>query len=137
MEKELFEKLISSANQARDISKGKAKPSRRFTFKPEDIAQIRKQLSLSQNKFAELLRVPPSTLRNWEQGRTTPDAPAQTLLLIAHKRPNILSEVADETNIVYGSASSSIRFHTQNGSLKASKVGGVQLKKAAKKRAAR
>jgi putative transcriptional regulator len=136
MEKQLFEKLISSAKQAQDISKGKEKPSRVFTFKPEEIAQIRKQLSLSQGKFADQLGIPISTLRNWEQGRTIPDAPAQTLLRIVHKRPNILSEVADETNIIYGSKSSSIRFQTK-GRLKASKVGRVQLVRAAKKKSVR
>ncbi len=130
MEKALFEKLITSAKQARDISKGKAKPSRRFTFKPEDIAQIRKQLSLSQNSFAALLGVPASTLKNWEQGRTTPDAPAQTLLRIAHKRPEVLSDVAYGTNIVYRSASSPV------GSLKASKF-EIGLKRAARHKSAR
>ncbi len=134
MEKNLFGKLLSSAKQAKDISKGKVRPSRRFIFKPEDIAKIRKQLSLSQSKFAELLKVPPSTLQNWEQGRTTPDAPAQTLLLIAHKHPNVLREIADETNVVYKSTGSSYRLSKRAASVKRSKLGSGKSRKVAKKR---
>jgi putative transcriptional regulator len=34
---------------------------------------LRKRRKLSQPEFAEALRIPLATLRNWEQGRTTPD----------------------------------------------------------------
>jgi putative transcriptional regulator len=96
MEKELFHQLLTSAKQARGIAKGKTPPSRRFIFKPEDIAAIRSRLSMSQNDFATLLKIPTPTLRNWEQGRTIPDAPAQTLLWVAHKRPDVLGEMIAE-----------------------------------------
>jgi putative transcriptional regulator len=35
---------------------------------------------LSQAKFADKLRVPVATVRDWEQHRRSPDAPARTLL---------------------------------------------------------
>lgn len=38
------------------------------------IQEIRKSTGLSQSKFCELLHVPPSTLKKWEQGqRECPD----------------------------------------------------------------
>lgn len=45
-----------------------------------DVKAIRAKTKLSQVKFAAKLRVPVATLRDWEQHRRTPDAPARTLL---------------------------------------------------------
>ena len=45
-----------------------------------DVKAIRAKTKLSQAKFAESLRVPVGTVRDWEQHRRSPDAPARTLL---------------------------------------------------------
>jgi putative transcriptional regulator len=45
-----------------------------------DVKAIRAKTKLSQAKFAQRLRVPVGTVRDWEQLRRTPDAPARTLL---------------------------------------------------------
>ncbi|QUL38531.1 DNA-binding transcriptional regulator [Erythrobacter sp. JK5] len=45
-----------------------------------DVKAIRAKTKLSQVKFAAKLRVPVATLRDWEQHRRSPDAPARTLL---------------------------------------------------------
>lgn len=45
-----------------------------------DVKAIRAKTKLSQAKFAARLRVPVATLRDWEQNRRSPDAPARTLL---------------------------------------------------------
>ena len=45
-----------------------------------NVKAIRAKTKLSQAKFAEKLRVPVGTVRDWEQHRRTPDAPARTLL---------------------------------------------------------
>lgn len=45
-----------------------------YSFNRAVIAEIRKKLSLSQSKFAELLDIPVNTLSRWEIGTTTPDA---------------------------------------------------------------
>ena len=45
-----------------------------------DVKAIRAKTKLSQVKFAAKLRVPVATLRDWEQYRRSPDAPARTLL---------------------------------------------------------
>jgi putative transcriptional regulator len=36
---------------------------------------------LTQAEFAETFHLPITALRDWEQGRSTPDAPARALLL--------------------------------------------------------
>ncbi|MGH6786848.1 MAG: helix-turn-helix domain-containing protein [Novosphingobium sp.] len=45
-----------------------------------DVKAIRAKTRLSQTKFAGKLRLPVSTVRDWEQHRRSPDGPARTLL---------------------------------------------------------
>jgi putative transcriptional regulator len=58
------------------------------------VAEVRQKTGLSQSKFAALLGVSVRTLQDWEQGRRVPSGAARTLLLIAHKNPMALLEVA-------------------------------------------
>lgn len=58
------------------------------------VGEIRQRTGLSQSKFAALLGVSVRTLQDWEQGRRAPSGAARTLLLIAHKNPLALLEVA-------------------------------------------
>ena len=58
------------------------------------VSSIREKTGLSQPKFAELLGVSVRTLQEWEQGRRAPSGAARTLLLIAAKNPEALSDVA-------------------------------------------
>ncbi|KMO12281.1 XRE family transcriptional regulator [Methylobacterium platani JCM 14648] len=49
------------------------------------IRTLRRALALSQEEFAARYHIPLGTLRDWEQGRTIPDQPAQAYLtVIAH-----------------------------------------------------
>ena len=48
---------------------------------------LRKRLGMTQAEFARALRIPLSTLRNWEQGRVLPDPAARSLLAIVAKEP--------------------------------------------------
>ncbi len=54
---------------------------------------LRRFVGLSQPRFAEALGISVSTLRNWEQGRRTPDGPALALLRIAARHPKIVREI--------------------------------------------
>ncbi len=48
---------------------------------------IRKRLNMTQEQFADAIRVPLATLRNWEQGRVQPDPAARSLLTIVARDP--------------------------------------------------
>jgi len=52
-----------------------------------DVKAIRAKTKLSQAKFAARLRVPVGTVRDWEQHRRSPDAPARTLLRMVDADP--------------------------------------------------
>lgn len=59
-----------------------------------DVAGIRAKTGLSQAQFSELMGVSVRTLQDWEQGRRAPSGAARTLLLVAHRNPRALLEVA-------------------------------------------
>jgi putative transcriptional regulator len=48
---------------------------------------VRYKLGMTQEQFAEALRIPLGTLRNWEQGRVKPDPAARSLLLAVYDNP--------------------------------------------------
>jgi len=50
---------------------------------------------LTQNKFAKLLGISVSTLRNWEQGRRKPQGAARVLLQIADLHPEAVLETTN------------------------------------------
>lgn len=51
------------------------------------VASLRRRLGMTQERFAEAIRVPVATLRNWEQHRVEPDPAAKALLWIIHREP--------------------------------------------------
>ena len=58
----------------------------------DDIVALRRFVGLSQQAFADALGISVHTLRNWEQGRRTPDGPALALLRVTARHPGVLSE---------------------------------------------
>ncbi len=63
----------------------------------EDIVALRRFTGLTQAAFAEALGISVHTLRNWEQGRRSPEGPALALLRIAARHPRLLRENLAET----------------------------------------
>jgi putative transcriptional regulator len=57
-----------------------------------DVIALRRFIRLSQVDFASALGISVHTLRNWEQGRRSPEGPALALLRIAARHPRVLRE---------------------------------------------
>jgi len=51
---------------------------------------------MSQQRFSVSFRIPLATLKNWEQGRRYPDAPAAAYLLAIQHRPKEVMEAVAE-----------------------------------------
>src|ERR1700756_2759296 len=51
---------------------------------------LRQRLGMTQAEFAEAFHLPITTLRDWEQHRSTTDAPARALLLAIERDPEIM-----------------------------------------------
>ncbi len=94
MNDDLFAELVESVREGGAILRGEKAPARQFEIDAVDIKNIRQQFDLSQREFAGLLGISINTLQNWEQGRRLPSGAARTLLMIAHKNPLALLEVA-------------------------------------------
>lgn len=58
-----------------------------------DVRAVRTKMGLSQAQFATKFGFPPATLRNWEQGRSRPDAPTRVLLAVIAKHPEAVEDV--------------------------------------------
>ena len=87
-----FKKLVTSIKQAGRIRRGKAAPTRKHDFRPDDVKAIRARLGLSQSEFAVMIGVSLSTLQNWEQGRRHPEGPARALLKVAAAEPEAVAK---------------------------------------------
>ena len=102
MKQELFDQLLESVRQMKEIKAGRMKPGRVTTARDlieagaVDPAKVRARYKLSQAKFAALLGISVDTLQNWEQGRRKPDGPAKVLLRIAESHPEVLLSVTGE-----------------------------------------
>lgn len=93
MKEELFNELVASVQEGGAILRGKRAASRQFIVDGPDVKRIRANYKLSQGEFAALLGISVATLRNWEQGRRTPEGPARILLQVAAKHPEALWDV--------------------------------------------
>lgn len=51
---------------------------------------LRERLGMTQAAFAEAFHLPITTLRDWEQHRSRPDAPARALLLAIERDPEAM-----------------------------------------------
>jgi putative transcriptional regulator len=59
---------------------------------------------MTQAEFAEAYHLPITTLRDWEQRRSTPDAPARALLLAIERDPEVMRRLlADKARGLGGS----------------------------------
>ncbi|CAA6801889.1 MAG: Transcriptional regulator [uncultured Sulfurovum sp.] len=93
MDDALFNDLLASTKEAKEILAKKTAPSRAFDVEEPNAKEIRSKFNLTQNEFANLLNISVATLRNWEQGRRRPEGPARVLLNVAQRHPEVLMEL--------------------------------------------
>jgi putative transcriptional regulator len=87
------DELMESLQQAAGHAAGRKVRGLRVTkVKTPDVKAIRRSLKMSQDHFANAFRIPLATLKNWEQGRRHPDAPAAAYLLAIKRRPKEVME---------------------------------------------
>ena len=58
---------------------------------------LRERLGMTQAEFAEAFHLPITTLRDWEQRRSEPDAPARALLLAIERDPEVMRKLLAES----------------------------------------
>lgn len=53
------------------------------------IKTIRRALEMTEEVFSETYRIPVATIRDWEAGRSEPDAPARAFLNVIAREPKM------------------------------------------------
>ena len=56
------------------------------------VKRLRERLGMTQRQFAAAFALPVGTVRDWEQGRKRPDAPAQALLRVIEREPEVVQQ---------------------------------------------
>ena len=84
--------LVQGMKEAAEFAEGKKAGARVHVVEVPDVRAIRRRLHMSQQRFAETYRIPLPTLKNWEQGRRAPDAPAAAYLRAISREPVVIKE---------------------------------------------
>ena len=99
--RDLFAELTTALDEAKAHSAGKltlktheVETVSDLDISPTEILSIREQFNMSRGVFAKYLHTSARTLENWEQGRSTPNGQAVTLLKLVQSHPETLSHIA-------------------------------------------
>ncbi len=84
--------LIAGTTKAVAYANGTKSGATAHMVETADVRAIRRQLHMSQHAFADAYRIPLATLKNWEQGRRVPDAPAAAYLQAISREPRIIRD---------------------------------------------
>ena len=84
--------LVQGLTEAVEFARGNKAGARVHVVEVPDVRAIRRQLHMSQHEFADAFLIPLATLKNWEQGRRAPDAPAAAYLQAIARRPEAIRD---------------------------------------------
>ncbi|MGH9342268.1 MAG: helix-turn-helix domain-containing protein [Terriglobia bacterium] len=92
---EVSASIMRGLNEAIAWAKGESVAVRQHTIHVPviDPKEVRKSMRLSQAEFAIKYGFSLATVRNWEQGRRTPELPAKILLAVIATHPEVVEEV--------------------------------------------
>lgn len=86
-----FDKIAAGFEDAIAYAKGDA--SRGRMAKPVNVKAIRERVRKTQAEFAQAFHLPVGTVRDWEQNRRQPDAPARVLLHLIEADPETVERL--------------------------------------------
>lgn len=87
------ERILQGLREAAAHARGEKVPGLKIHVpRKVDVQAIRRRTGLSQEVFSSRIGVSTGTLRNWEQGRRTPDGPARVLLAMLARNPRIVED---------------------------------------------
>jgi putative transcriptional regulator len=94
----LGKRLIQSAKEARKIARGEADAkSYRMHIPAEiDVRAVRVKLKMTQEEFAVRYGLTLARVRDWEQGRSSPDSAARAYLTVIEREPKAVARALAE-----------------------------------------
>ena len=91
--KKAADRIMQGLREAVAHARGEKVPGLRLHIpRAVDVSAVRRRTGLSQAAFSCRIGVSTGTLRNWEQGRRTPEGPARVLLAMLSRNPRIVEE---------------------------------------------
>jgi putative transcriptional regulator len=91
------DRILQGLREAAAHARGEKVPGLKLHIpRKVDVSTIRRRTGLSQAAFSHRIGVSTGTLRNWEQGRRSPDGPARVLLAMLARNPRIVEEMLGE-----------------------------------------
>lgn len=87
-----FNKVLSGLKEVRGIVAGETEAAEVHVPPAIDTRAMRATMGLSQAAFAERFGFSPGAVRDWEQGRKSPDRANRVLLAIVARRPEVVEE---------------------------------------------
>ncbi|SMM99748.1 DNA-binding protein [uncultured Candidatus Thioglobus sp.] len=87
---DLFNSIKQGLNEAVVFAEGKKSKAVIHDINPVDVKNIRANIGMSQNEFANAFGISVNTLRHWERGDRHPQGPALVLLNVVAKEPNVV-----------------------------------------------
>lgn len=94
MDKKDFESLKRGLDQAAAFQAGARDGY--VIHEPVDVKAIRTANNMTQRVFAATFHLPYGTVRDWEQSRRQPDAPARALLHLISKNPKEVAKLLED-----------------------------------------
>ena len=92
--KKAADRIVQGLREAVAHARGETVPGLKLHIPNKvDVYSIRRRTGLSQAAFSRRIGVSTGTLRNWEQGRRTPEGPARVLLAMVGRNPKIVEEM--------------------------------------------
>lgn len=88
---EEINRAAASDPDAQPVTPARAASLRRLP----QVRVTRRALGLTEEEFSARFRIPLGTLRDWEQGRTEPDQPAQAYLAVIARDPEGVRRALD------------------------------------------
>lgn len=97
----LGKRLIKSAKEGRAIARGEADTATYKVFVPPtiDVKAIRARRGLTQEEFCIKYALSIASLRDWEQGRFSPDPTARAYLTIIDRAPEAVEKALTERKV--------------------------------------
>lgn len=89
-----FDKISAGLEDAIAFADGDT--SRGRVTEPVDVKAIRAATRKTQKQFADSYGLPIGTVRDWEQQRRQPDAPARVLLHLIEAEPDMIAKIVQK-----------------------------------------
>jgi putative transcriptional regulator len=89
----LGKRLVQSAKEARKIARGEADAKSYKMHIPAeiDVRAVRVRLKMTQEEFAVRYGLTLARVRDWEQGRSSPDSAARAYLTVIEREPKAVA----------------------------------------------